>query len=210
MQIISHRGYWQDPAEKNTSRAFHRSFAHGFGLETDVRDSLGKLVIAHDLPAGEELTFSEFLAIYKNYDTALPLAINVKADGLQALLQAELAQYQVDNYFVFDMSVPDGLVYLRHQLKAFTRQSEFENLPLSFYEHAEGVWVDCFKSDWIDHITIQQHLANQKKVCLVSPELHKREHLAAWHTFKQAEWASDPRVMLCTDYPTEAKVFFNA
>lgn len=41
MKIISHRGFWHNPSEKNTEMAFCRSFELGFGTETDVRDSLG-------------------------------------------------------------------------------------------------------------------------------------------------------------------------
>ena len=45
MKIISHHGFWHIPSEKNTETAFCRSFELGFGTETDVRDSLGALVI---------------------------------------------------------------------------------------------------------------------------------------------------------------------
>ena len=50
MIIISHRGYWIQPAEKNTEEAFSRSFERGMGTETDVRDHRGELVISHDMP----------------------------------------------------------------------------------------------------------------------------------------------------------------
>jgi hypothetical protein len=41
MQILSHRGYWQHPSEKNTEAAFRRSFLLGYGTETDIRDRDG-------------------------------------------------------------------------------------------------------------------------------------------------------------------------
>ena len=51
MIVLSHRGYWKTPAEKNTAAAFRRSFDLGFGTETDVRDRGGELVIATTRPA---------------------------------------------------------------------------------------------------------------------------------------------------------------
>jgi len=79
MKIISHHGFWHIPSEKNTETAFCRSFELGFGTETDVRDSLGALVISHDLPRGEEMTLTSLLALMGK-DQQL-LAINIKADG---------------------------------------------------------------------------------------------------------------------------------
>ena len=63
MLILSHRGYWISPIEKNKDVAFNRSFSLGFGTETDVRDCAGKLVISHDMPDGNEKTLEEFLKL---------------------------------------------------------------------------------------------------------------------------------------------------
>ena len=63
MEIISHRGYWKSVKEKNTEIAFSRSFALNYGTETDLRDCLGKLVISHDMPNGNEIYFDEFLSL---------------------------------------------------------------------------------------------------------------------------------------------------
>ncbi len=151
MLILSHRGCWKRPNEKNTEAAFVRSFALGFGTETDVRDANGRLVISHDPPAlgANPLPFDAFCRLYKDHGgDALPLALNVKSDGLQTLLKAALEMHEITNYFVFDMSVPDGLECLRHGLPVFTRRSEYETQP-SFYEKAAGVWMDCFhEPDW--------------------------------------------------------------
>jgi glycerophosphoryl diester phosphodiesterase len=55
MQIISHRGYWKNSAEKNSPTALERSFSMGFGTETDFRDHLGDLVVAHDPPSSPSI-----------------------------------------------------------------------------------------------------------------------------------------------------------
>jgi glycerophosphoryl diester phosphodiesterase len=91
MIILSHRGYWKHPDEKNTRQAFVRSFDMGYGTETDVRDCAGKLVISHDMPRGTEMLFEEVLQIMDGRN--LPLAINIKADGLGEAIFALLKEY---------------------------------------------------------------------------------------------------------------------
>ena len=84
MKIISHRGYWKRLAEQNTIKAFQRSFALGFGTETDIRDLQGELVVSHDMPKGDEMRLEKFLALVSSYEDAhsLTLALNIKSDGL--------------------------------------------------------------------------------------------------------------------------------
>ena len=41
--ILSHRGYWLQTEEKNSRKAFERSFFMGFGTETDIRYDLSAL-----------------------------------------------------------------------------------------------------------------------------------------------------------------------
>ena len=49
MEIISHRGLWNNTREKNSTQAFKRSFGFKIGTETDIRDYRGELVISHDI-----------------------------------------------------------------------------------------------------------------------------------------------------------------
>lgn len=209
MVILSHRGYWERDEEKNMLIAFKRSFRLGFGTELDVRDYCGGLVVSHDIPDSNSIEFSRFLEIYCAYNKQLFLAINIKADGLQELLFDLLSEYQIKNYFVFDMSVPDALGYLNLGMKVFTRESEFET-ELSFYEQADGVWMDEFRTPWITPKRIQYHLDNGKKICIVSPELHQMDHLARWKDYKEVSRNLDKgELMLCTDFPEEARRYFN-
>lgn len=206
MQILSHRGYWEIPEEKNSIVAFKKSFGLGFGTETDIRDYKGELVIAHDIASKEDISLDEFFEIYKSYDENLYLALNIKSDGLQKKLKEKLEKFKITNYFVFDMSVPDGLGYLKNCFNTFTRQSEYETNP-SFYNKAIGVWLDSFNEDWITNSQITKHLENNKLVCIVSPELHKRPYLKVWEKYKNL--AKEKNLFLCTDFPEEAKKFFN-
>ena len=207
MQILSHRGYWKENCEKNKAVAFHRSFQLGFGTETDLRDCAGHIVISHDIPKGHEMTLVEMLDIYRQYDTKLPLALNIKSDGLQEQVKLILNELNIENYFLFDMSVPDHKVSLKHGLTCFTRQSEYEKCPL--YEDSKGVWLDCFESDWINEEIITQHLSKEKDVCIVSPDLHGRDPMPSWEQYKKSKLLTrSSRVMLCTDYPEKAREYF--
>jgi hypothetical protein len=207
MKILSHRGYWKTAEEKNTICAFQRSFSLGFGTETDIRDLAGELVVSHDMPQGKELSVRGLFEIYRNNDKPLPLALNIKSDGLQAPLMKLIREYQIENYFLFDMSIPDALVSLRHGLRCFTRQSEYEPEP-AFYSQAEGVWLDGFHGEWWDEKLVEKHLNADKKVCIVSPDLHRRPHLSFWEKLANWDVVSSSSLMLCTDLSETAKELF--
>jgi glycerophosphoryl diester phosphodiesterase len=207
MIILSHRGYWKTSREKNTSVAFDRSFLLAFGTETDFRDKEGRLVISHDPAQQDALPAETFFSAYCQHAQDLPLALNIKADGLQKLLLAALTEYQIENYFVFDMSVPDMIAYIKTGLRVFTRQSDYEPNPV-LYEQSQGVWIDGFDTDWVDEKTIETHLRHGKQVCLVSPDLHGRPYEVFWEKLVKMSVVSSPDVMLCTDHPEQARKIF--
>jgi hypothetical protein len=206
---ISHRGFWTAPHEKNSEAAFRRSLQQGFGIETDLRDRLGEIVIAHDMAGPDNMSLDRFLQIYREYPGDAVLALNIKADGLQDAVAAALRKHGVTNYFVFDMSVPDTLGYARRGIDYYTRVSEIEPVP-SLYETSCGVWIDQFHSDWIDADAVLPHLRAGKKVCIVSPELHGRTHEAAWARYRGLEGlvSSNGMLFICTDFPDRAAQFF--
>lgn len=208
MIVLSHRGYWQEIQEKNFPIAFERSFSLGFGTETDIRDYQGKLVISHDIANADCIGLKEMFEIYNKFDHTLPLALNVKSDGLQLKLKELLEECNISNYFVFDMSVPDGLGYLKHNIKVYTRESEYEIEP-AFYNESTGIWIDEFHGHWVTKELIEKHIKNNKKICLVSPDLHKREYKKEWQHYKEIEKELNiDNLMICTDYPEIAKNFF--
>lgn len=209
MKILSHRGYWKKEEEKNQKIAFERSFSLGFGTETDIRDFNGELVISHDIADEKSMSVEDFFKIYNKYDNTLPLALNIKSDGLQVKLKKLLKEYNITEYFVFDMSVPDGLQYLKQDIKAFTRESEYEEKP-SFYAESTGIWLDEFKNHWINEKVLEEHILNKKEICIVSPDLHKRDYDMEWQDYKNIENKLNINtIMLCTDYPEIARKYFN-
>lgn len=205
MIILAHRGWWTAPAEKNSHGAFRRALESGYGLELDLRDQGGNVVVSHDPAVGDTMPFSALLALYEETGRPGPLALNIKSDGLQPMLQRMLASLRPQDFFLFDMSIPDTLGYLRLGLPVFTRQSEYEPEP-AFPQQAAGIWLDAFEGEWFDPELVRGHLARGRKVALVSPELHRRPHRDAW-----TAWRGLPRdgLMLCTDFPQQAQDFFD-
>ena len=214
VRIISHRGYWRSRGEQNRRVAFERSLDLGFGIETDLRDDNRMVVISHDPPPSAPdavMTLDAFLALCAGHGPGLTLALNIKADGLQTAVREALDRHgALGNAFVFDMSVPDTLGYLAVGVPVYVRHSDVEPEPV-LYDRAAGVWLDQFHSDWIGPGDITRHLDAGKDVCLVSPELHRRDHRAQWERL-----AADPavtghsRFFLCTDFPEDAREFFHA
>lgn len=200
--ILSHRGLWASAEHRNSLTAIEASFELGFGVETDVRDCRGELLVSHDPPAGGELAFARLLEA-RNRARSGPLALNIKADGLQAPIAAALAAAGDPEYFVFDMSIPDTVGYRRAGLRYFTRQSEYEPEP-ALYDAAGGVWLDCFEGAWFERELIAGHLEASKQVCVVSPELHGRDHRADWEGWSGWDVFSSSDVLLCTDLPVQA------
>jgi len=208
MIVLSHRGWWIGRPEQNRDVAFRRSFEAGFGIETDLRDRDGSIVISHDMAGADAMPLPQFLDLAEREGSRLTLALNVKADGLQSSLAVALKDRAIADWFVFDMSVPDTLGYRRLGMPFFTRESEVEPDP-PLYADAAGVWMDQFFGDWIEPDHIARHLDAGKRVALVSPELHGRDHRAFWDRLARSSLGRDDAVMLCTDFPDRARGCFN-
>lgn len=203
LQILAHRGLWKMPEEKNSLAALTLALRRGCGLETDVRDCAGELVISHDPPQLGTLSLRSLLEKYESLGATSTLALNIKADGLAQPLRLLLAEYGIRNYFVFDMSVPDMLDYARNEMPFFSRLSEFETVP-ALLERSRGIWLDAFQGDWYDAAIIDRFLQAGKQVCVVSPELHRRSKDNVWRLLQQVA-ASGPQLLCCTDFPEELR-----
>jgi hypothetical protein len=154
------------------------------------------------------MTLDAFLTLCARHPAGRPLALNIKADGLQAKVAAALAAHRIEDAFVFDMAVPDALGYLAQGTPAYTRISEYETVP-SFLDQAAGIWLDAFHGEWYTPEQVAGWLAQGKQVCIVSPELHKRPHLALWQRLRAAGLQRHPGLSLCTDFPSAAKDYFS-
>lgn len=205
--IIAHRGYWLDAAEQNTKVAFKRALANGFGIETDLRDRDQTVVISHDMATDESMTIDSFLSLCSSAP-GVTLALNVKADGLQ---DAMASLNLINPHLYFDMSVPDMLGYLRKDMTLYSRYSDIEPEP-ALLDKCEGIWLDNFGDNKLNLVALQSFLERGKNVVLVSPELHKRCERDYWEKLKlflDANTKYRTKVGLCTDFPLDARSYFN-
>lgn len=208
LDIIAHRGFWSEEIQKNSIESFKLALENGFGIETDLRDFNSNIVISHDVPNESCITFHDFMAIVQEFPPQT-LSLNIKSDGLQELSKKGLGSYT--DYFFFDMSVPDTLGYSRSQLIFYTRYSDIELHPALLNESA-GVWLDNFSSNMLDIDSLDRFLNLNKKVVLVSPELHGFGYESYWNQLLKYIKLNPGRVQgigLCTDKPMDAKEFFS-
>ena len=211
VNIISHRGFWKTKREMNSREAFANAIRNNYGIETDVRDYCGEIVISHDIPSGKDvLTFEEFINNYQKdcskYNSNITLALNIKSDGLHTKMSKVLKEHNIDNYFLFDMSIPDSMNYIFLNLNVFYRMSEYESISINV-KNIQGVWLDQFKSNWYNKNIIDKIQNNWEEVCIVSPELHGRPYLDCWSILKH--FKNKKKIMICTDFPDRAEEFFN-
>lgn len=207
MEIIAHRGYWTSPQEKNTPIAFRRAFENGFGVETDFRDSLGKLVVSHDVPLTLDDSVTTFLGLYASYPVRAPVALNIKSDGLQDLICALIEQGNLKSAFAFDMTVPDMRGYFSKGIPVYSRVSDHESA--AFLDQAEGIWFDAFERELLDIAVIEYYLNLGKKITFVSSELHGRDYRDLWKFIGDQKLHQDANISICTDFPEEVRSFFS-
>jgi len=209
MDFLAHRGAWTDPAEQNGLDACTDAWRAGFGIETDIRDRLGEIVVSHDpAPAGDLIRLDELLTAHAENGPGTPLALNVKACGLAAPTAKHLAEAGTIDAYVFDLAVPDAIAWLAAGVEVFTRHSDLEPEPV-LYQRSTGVWLDSFGPEWWTPEVIAQHLEAGKRVAIVSPELHGRPYLAVWESLAASGVSHAPGVALCTDYPLAAREWFS-
>ena len=210
MKLFHIEEYGRTPDRQNSLYALKLSLDNGLGLETDIRDLNGELIISHDMPlySNKNVTLNELLDTYCENGCDLTLALNIKSDGLCLLIKKKLQNMNIKNYFVFDMSVPDSLSYKNEGLNFLARQSEYEVEP-AIYSDACGIWLDEFHTPWITSNLLKEHHQNGKYVAIVSPELHGRTYYAEWEKYKNISINEpDIKIILCTDHPLEAKNYF--
>ena len=210
MKILAHRGICLNGKKENTLNSLFKGLDEGFGVETDIRDFNGQLVISHDIPTNDSaIPLERLLRYYSDGKFTSILGINIKSNGLHSQLHRELHDHNIKQYFVFDMSVPDTLGYLKMGMTTFIRQSDVESHP-EMVPLTQGIWLDELIKPWINAKVILGQTATTNSLCIVSPELHRREHKRQWSQIEKALDLGCPekKLMICTDYPHEAKRIF--
>lgn len=205
MRIIAHRGLWDIRADANTAGAFLAAAKLQFDIETDFRDFNGQLVVSHDppMPHHNLIDARELNHLHSTY--GIGIAINVKADGLQAMMHDALDEGLLERSFIFDASIPDLFNYVNNGFRCYSRLSE-EEPSLGFESQVAGVWLDSFYNTDPDLGLVRKFIDSGKEVSFVSPELHGKPNKSFWE--KVRIFANEPGVSICTDFPVEARNYF--
>jgi len=207
MKVICHRGLWKKTQDQNSLSSFKKAFEMNLGIEIDVRDLNSDIVISHDPPETTKCVYlKDLFEMYNNTNAKnLLIAINIKSDGLSGQIKKLIKEYNIYNYFTFDMSNPEMFRYKNDGLNYFTRLSEHEMDPIMLND-AAGVWLDAFEGEWYDEKYILRLLGSVEEVCVVSAELHGRDYKRQWALLKKVN--NHNNIVLCTDKPNEAKEYF--
>ena len=211
IKLLAHRGYWKEKLEQNTLKSFRDALDQGAGLETDVRDYNGELVISHDMPTAESPLAVDLFAALQNHPNfhKVVYALNIKSDGIHALMKKFIDRFDLhENSFVFDMSGPShfGFAKVLSHKNIGTRMSDIENPPL-LLEKSQWIWVDQFRDFIFSPGQLKAFQEQGKILAFVSPELHQRPHESLWD-FVEKNFKTS-LIYLCTDLVDEAKSRFN-
>jgi len=198
MKIIAHRGMWDKEIDQNTISSFKRALNYGCGIETDIRNLSGNLVISHELVSESSISFDTVLdtiapdLIIKK----LPLCINIKEDGLIEMIVESLLPYPELDYAVFDASLPELYKFAQNTIPYLCRISDYEVFN-KLIENCSGIWLDSLDGNWITHDKLSELTSYKKRIFIVSPELHSREYEDLWEILKHFDFKVE--TYLCTD-----------
>jgi hypothetical protein len=187
MLLIAHR--------INTVAQLAQVPAH-YGVELDLRDADGRLILQHDpFQSGED--FEEYL---KHWRHRL-MILNVKSERIEPRVLELVKQYRVQDYFFLDCSFP----MIRHLIglgehRIAVRFSEFEPLEsaLALAGKVDWAWIDCFTRMPLDGRSYGL-LRRYFKLCGVSPELQGRP--VETITDYSRQLAGFPLDAICTKRP---------
>ena len=199
--VYAHRGMWQTPDQQNSRQSIEAARFSGYGVETDFRSKSSSLVISHD-PYGD----SNPLAVDEIDFAEIPVALNIKEDGLLPQCEAFIKKYPNQHTFLFDGSIPEMVKIKEKGLPHALRLSEYETeLPWK----TRFLWVDGFNSDWWIKSPKILNLIEKHFVVFVSPEVHGREIERAWEFFRFLHFKEIAQFGICTDHPDKLKATFD-
>ncbi len=136
-----------------------------YGVEIDIRNNSGELVLSHDLHESTT-TLKEFL---NNYDKKLLIA-NIKESGIENISIDMIKDKNIENFFLLDVEFP--YIY-----QNYSQQKKYLSTRFSAYESIESVarlvnkvtwlWIDTYSDFELDEKTAD--VVKNFKTCLVSP-----------------------------------------
>lgn len=134
-----------------------------FGVEIDLRDKDGTLILQHD-PFKDGENFMDWCQEYKH---AL-LICNIKSEGIEWKVQEILKQFNIDKYFFLDSSMPMIMKLIKSgETNIAIRYSEVEKDCDYFLGKCKWLWVDCFTT----YPEVPKKYKDGYKICRVGPNL---------------------------------------
>ena len=161
--FISHRINYLDTAAVNI-------FNECDGIEFDIRDSKGQIIVQHDAFKEGQL-FSDFV---KHCPTNKFYIVNVKSEGIEYDAIKILEEHNIYNFFLLDCSIPMIIKLGKSgETRIAARFSEYESIYniKALRKYIQWVWVDVFTIIPITYDIFKTIKNLNLKICLVSPEL---------------------------------------
>ena len=164
MELISHRV---------NNKAGLETLPEKYGVEIDLRDENGTLILSHDPFSAGEL-FEDYL---KNYRHGT-MILNIKSERIEHRVLELINKYQIKSYFFLDSSFP--MIFLLSNMgekNIALRFSEYEGMDTirAMAGKVTWVWVDCFTQFPLTKGVYDEMKGLGYKLCMVSPELQGRE-----------------------------------
>ncbi len=147
-----------------------KQISPNFGIEIDIRDYRGELVLSHDCSTKQNIKLNDFLKFVSKNQL---LAINIKSSEIELNLKTILKNSKITNYFTFDWPVPSLIKALDFDINCAFRLSEYEK---EIIPNCNWVWIDSFKDIWFDADFLNSLKHSGLHLAIVSPELHDRKH----------------------------------
>lgn len=177
-----------------------RIFKDADGIEFDIRDSNGELIVHHDAFAKPETCqlFDDFL---EHCPTDKLYIVNVKAEGIEERVIAALTKRGIHNFFLLDCGLPAMYkLSQKGERRLAIRFSEYESLETVrlMKDRVQWVWVDVFSVLPLTTQSIQQIRDWGLKICLVSPELQGQQDKMLQYKHYLSEIGTSPLDAVCT------------
>jgi len=149
-------------------------FSAADGIEFDIRDSAGEIIVTHD-PFSSGQLFNDFLSFCVPNKFYI---VNVKSEGIEPVAISMLEAAGIRQFFLLDCSIP-AMVRLGKagETRMAVRFSEYESLEtvLSMAHFVQWVWVDVFTRLPLNATSAAAIRNAGLKICLVSPELQAQQ-----------------------------------
>jgi glycerophosphoryl diester phosphodiesterase len=231
MKILSHRGIIEEKQDfPNSIVAFRNAFKQGFSIETDFRFSKERnVIISHDVNPDTELNAIELFnlvdSLISNNLNDNPIAFHIKEAKDEELINSVLELIQKfdfwDKTFLFDLFLKDlekiKINFPKVSLGVSVGEKNYAPTIFTkeeiepYFQFIDIIWADEWRSSLYAKDFFEYYKAHNKKVYVISPELHKTEK----HPFSDNSEELWEKIKLfqfdgiCTDFPKKANEFFN-